>query len=107
MSESSKPTPGPWKVSEGDGWISVGTADDNAPLLADMIFKDDGTHEPGPRGREECRANARLMAASRDLLDACEEAEEVLATVCAEDSWRSADRALEAVRAAIKKAKGE
>jgi hypothetical protein len=58
------------------------------------------------RGNEEARADAHLFAAAGDLLDACEEAEEVLATVCAEDSWRSADRALEAVRAAILKAKG-
>lgn len=59
---------------------------------------------------QESAANAALIVravnAHAALLAACEAAEEVLASVAAEDAWRAADRALAAVRAAIASARG-
>lgn len=97
-------TPPPWKLSEGDTWISVSPMDENQPLIADMIgFQPDGPDQPAPRSREECRANAVMMAAAPDLLDACECAAEILEG----DDHRAAQRIREKLLAAIAKAKGQ
>lgn len=51
----------PYKVAEGEFWISIGTLDGNAPLIADMIGWQPDEDGPGPRSRDECRANARFI----------------------------------------------
>lgn len=65
-------TPGPWTVSQGDTWLSVGPPIDSEPLIADVIGwrEDDGL--PPPRSYDECLANARVMSASPQLLEAAE-----------------------------------
>jgi hypothetical protein len=102
----SKPTPGPWKLSEGDDWISVGPLDDAEPLLADMIgFKPNGPDEPACRSREECRANAVLMAAAPHLLVALKDARTTLAVINAAQC-HAGSPLLNRIDAAIAKAEG-
>lgn len=59
----SKHTSGPWKVSNSDNELSVVTGDDK--YLISKIVGDDRI--PGC----EDQANARLIAAAPDLLEAC------------------------------------
>ena len=62
----------------------------------------DGIAETGPLVlRPEAEANARLIAAAPDLAEACEAAEMFMRDV------GSQSKALELVRAALRKAKGE
>ena len=73
----SKHTPGPWKVFPArHPGIDSGTASDDCPII---VFSDEGPDDDdaGVRGRDasEIRANARLIAAAPELLEACLAAE--------------------------------
>lgn len=86
-------TPGPWKVYD-DGELWVGPVDADAPVVCDMR----------PSGEEliyslQDDANAHLIAAAPDLLDA-------LQLVLDVDEWRLAAVVLNKVHAAIAKAEG-
>lgn len=62
----SKPSPGPWTIEDRDGtWFIL---DVDGGLVA-IVLAADGR---GPSNREEGLANARLIGAATDLLEACE-----------------------------------
>jgi hypothetical protein len=106
----SKHTPGPWVVSHGyDGSISVDTVDYvrlNLTTACKIVVADICKHEMAEHFSAE--ANARLIAAAPELLEALQD-------VCARLLYRGVstdaghpDRtALEVARAAIAKATGE
>lgn len=97
----SKHTPGPWEVGGGEkggepGYVycdnDLGSAVAivfGIPALRWSVFP-----------REEEEANARLIAASPKLLEACKAAEEWLS------GWVSASPYIEVIRAAIQEAEG-
>ena len=113
----SKYTPGPWRVGEqtekqhtrieqcsarGDGqWsITVGWVNDDANTVPDA----DG------RLGETWKANARLIAAAPDLLEALDHCEKILNAWFADpgdDPGRRAMAAVNKARAAIAKAEGD
>lgn len=63
-------TPGPWHVGEADGSLWVSGHDTNANVLCEIVGRDEGLR-PGTTDLtpEDC-ANARLIAATPELLDA-------------------------------------
>ena len=65
MNEQTKHTPGPWDIHESEGRIEIHPADDidGLRVIADLVFGD-------TLSADECRANARLIAAAPDLLEA-------------------------------------
>lgn len=93
-----KHTPGPWRWSEPSNWHG----------LAALVTSD--KHEPiaqvHMRGwpKRTAIANARLIAAATDLLEACEAA---LADGPHNASHGLSFQVVDALRAAIAKAKGE
>lgn len=96
-----KHTPGPWYIYEGNpNWIMAVDPDDDTPW---HVAKTEPNAGPG----DATPANARLIAAAPDLLEACQ----AVADVCADDSERRMEpdgyTALELVLAAIAKATGE
>ena len=61
-------TPGPWQLSPG----GVSALDENGTLVASAQYNP--PKDPrGPRSRQEQRANAHLIAAAPELLEACRE----------------------------------
>ena len=60
------PTPGPWEVDSGE---CLKVRNDSGSIA--MIMQ---THLRGRRGNDETHANARLIAAAPDLLDALKDA---------------------------------
>lgn len=95
MSET-KWTPGPWKAPEGD-FPDVYGPDDR--LLA--VVYAPGNYE---HNSQEGHANARLIAAAPDLLDALQEAMRWIGRLT---DWEGAgDPDADSWRAAIAKAKG-
>lgn len=103
-----KPTPGPWRVCGGytqkyttiaseDGYIVFAMADKTFHKEQDKLIK--------APDMETQRANATLIAASPDLLNACECALETLQNLTSEDFARGADKGCRAILgAAIAKA---
>lgn len=84
---SAKNTPGPWSIDPDDMaadegsvfTIGIGTDDTNVATVSafTLLMNDDGSVSPGEAtqsGLEEARANARLIAAAPDLLQAAEAA---------------------------------
>lgn len=62
----SKHTPGPWKAEQaGADWFITGQDRDDDPYSGTVVFMDAGVNG---------EANARLIAATPDLLAACEDA---------------------------------
>lgn len=112
MSEKTKHTPGPWEVDScGDPLIVNGPEHGDASIVA--ILATDAANAWG-YGEEETRANARLIAAAPDLLDAAEEISAAASAVIG--AWECGDLAAavnlldacrESLRDAISKAKGE
>lgn len=97
----SKHTPGPWTVQEREHSFRVV---DSRALKFDNSRLCDVQHWAGAtRGpdREEARANARLIAAAPELLEALK-----LCAVLVHDGNRQGDAAIEAAHAAIAKATG-
>lgn len=90
---NAKHTPGSWHVGEGNPTIvydAAGWAVGNAHVFH-------GRHAPG-----EAEANALVMAAAPDLLEALESA-----IAYAEDGTSLSDRELNEMRAAVRKARGQ
>lgn len=107
MSESvtSKHTPGPWEVFddvEGCEFPGIDNAGESI-VLCGSIF-DDG----GIRGdtKEERLANARLIAAAPDMLEAIEETLQSVVMNRLHDTIEISRDAIELLRAALAKAKG-
>jgi len=86
---SEKYTPGPW-VADGP---FVGTASETRELNHDILS---ACHD----NFNQALANAKLIAAAPDMLEALEKAEKWL------KGWASAEHELEIIQAAIAKAKG-
>jgi hypothetical protein len=94
-------TPGPWILSESDSAASsFGIADANGSSIASV---GDGRHDGAP---EESAANARLIAAAPDLLDACMTLAEVASDSVELGDWPELIKAIEQADAAIAKADG-
>ena len=107
MGESvrSKHTPGPWEVFddvEGCEFPGIDNAGESI-VLCGSIF-DDG----GIRGdtKEERLANARLIAAAPDMLEAIEETLQSVVMNRLHDTIEISRDAIELLRAALAKAKG-
>ena len=105
MSESNKFTPGPWitESSDSNGIACVATADN---LLE--ICEVWGSSENGISVDDESMANATLIAAAPDLLEALEKALDALAHCRADIGYSSMQtRAAHMADKAIKKARGQ
>ena len=96
----SKHTPGPWWLDHGDDvnlFNHVGISAETHELLAQVVWRlDDDKSTP------ECEANARLIAAAPDLLDALQTMPQSLSNT-EQEWWDWIDKA----RKAIDKATGE
>ena len=129
----SKHTPGPWKVIRDGNDLSVRSANsrDTGKITHLDIAENIGGLRPGPdfTDRSEAKANARLIAAAPDLLDALTKVTSFVVTDVAEscngnkcrEPWcagcfgeevaeqtvREAREALDAARAAIAKVTGK
>ena len=66
-----RPTPGPW--SDGDVWPDPETGDWHGAISSPDQFIAN-VLQSGIRSADEARANLRLFAAARDMLDALREA---------------------------------
>lgn len=68
-------TPGPWEAEEQDNSLWITGRDRTANVICDIVERmsvlDEGTNTHTPCLQDEYFANARLIAASPDLLDAC------------------------------------
>ena len=108
MSESNKFTPGPWEVVE-----DIRYEDKESQYTAGFdIFNFDGTSVEGCEGisgdSEKERANAILIAAAPDLLEALEKALDALAHCRADIGYSSMQtRAAHMADKAIKKARNQ
>jgi len=96
-------TPGPWEILDDESGVSIvssANAGDGRPYIVmninmecpGEIFLGCGTHEP--------MANARLIAAAPDLIEACEKYLDAM------ERYGHPDKTDRLMRAAIKKAKG-
>ena len=96
----SKHTPGPWSV---DGEVIRGDEQSNGSVSVACIL--DGAYPYGRRAGKSARANARLIAAAPELLEALNN----LLSACdlPGDRDREIEQAIPHARAAIAKAKGE
>lgn len=90
MTNKHKHTPGPWSLDVGGDYITI-TALDGSKILDDV---------PWPVYDEECMADARLIEASPDLLEACEASHNA-------KTQAELDRAVQLIEDAIRKARGE
>lgn len=93
-------TPEPWEISKSGPRYSINAGDRHIAMVSCYVRKD-GDEE------EENIANASLMAAAPELLDALEDLEK-----CYRGGYQTCDDATimavrEKARAAIKKARGE
>lgn len=99
----SKHTPGPWHVGIEPTMNTIRIRDNGMDALpiATIFYSDGGK----PRyQREESTANARLIAAAPDLLEACIEAHECIRTG---GHFADSNRTMERLAAAIAKAEGK
>lgn len=88
-------TPGPWKLhSFSDGWI---VNQQDGPGFIETVYK-------RSHGEEECEANARLISAAPELLQALEA---LLFVAKAELADPEDCGCIHAAEAAISKARGE
>lgn len=68
-------TPGPWKIEREDHAIEIQC---NAFVIGDVFYEEEEGQTTGPKTRSEAISNARLIAASPELLSALEDALEEL-----------------------------
>lgn len=123
----SKHTPGPWEVYH-DKYYDVWSVEGGGDVVADLWRLDEETHNRHPHFEDDCEANARLISALPDLLEACERAEKLISAILSfygqgleVINWHlngepelldnfiddnSDGTELESIRAAIAKAKG-
>ncbi len=105
-------TPGPWVFSE-DGWVcanapwysvdAIDLGDDGAVATVAIVSRGD---DPTAYDSRVFKANARLIAAAPDLLEALERCEALARAVISGKPQRDADEVLLAAVAAIAKARG-
>ncbi|MBC2594913.1 hypothetical protein H5P28_11655 [Ruficoccus amylovorans] len=94
-----KPTPGPWAYNAtSEGWFDVGPIGGRYRGCTANVFNAECI---GGITNAEAEANARLIAAAPDLLEALEDIVDVL------DALGEALAKVKDARAAIAKAKGE
>lgn len=103
-------TPGPWEyvpstANHGpyvsNGWGAGDICDCyTMSKPSELAVCNGGTSQPIPFQHEEADANARLIAAAPEMLDALEQAQEWLS------KWGSAEPQLAVIEAAIAKATG-
>jgi len=98
---STKHTPGPWAVGRAFMWhqrefLTIHHDGKVKPPVAHVIDRAAGVGLD-----DEDRANAYLIAAAPELLEACRKAEEWLS------GWASADPYIDVIRAAIARATGQ
>jgi predicted Zn-ribbon and HTH transcriptional regulator len=98
MSEA-KHTPGPWSVDDGEWGYVVHSSDTSDDVIASLQPAD----EPA---ESECLANARLVAAAPDLLDAVRWACKELVKTERQACMRPTDCVDCPISRAIKKAEG-
>lgn len=97
-------TPGPWENEDGE-ITARGAVVANVYQADDFPCLDDADR---PAAEEECKANARLIAAAPDLLEACRSA-----LVPVKEAWAKQMEGndlwpvFEALRAAVARAEGE
>ena len=98
----SKHTPGPWFVEDNDRAISSNAATDIALVnMANIRYGWDG---PDFLTASHRAANARLIAAAPELLEALKYCRNKIAYMQAHGEWYSPGRAIEMADAAITKA---
>ncbi|MFY2855016.1 hypothetical protein ACOTJG_13670 [Achromobacter xylosoxidans] len=95
-------TPGPWVRDTGSGSGCDVRAENGRKVAATWGINNGDPHRPAYRA--ECDANARLIAAAPELLEALEWA--LRAMEARNPLWAEGERFI-AARAAIAKAKGE
>ena len=102
MTDKAKPTPGPWFADtgcRGEPVFIYGTVNDDAVDVCTVPFR---------VGDAQAEADAALIAAAPDLLEACEAAENFMRTFGVADGDYAAFRPdFDRLIAAIKKARGE
>ncbi len=106
MTDKAKPTPGPWFADtgcRGEPVFIYGTVNDDAVDVCTVPFR---------VGDAQAEADAALIAAAPDLLEACEAVAGDVCSFLCPSKWRTeAGQAHSAecvrLRAAIKKARGE
>ena len=87
MSEQSKHTPGPWETFADLVWAPNAKANIAAASeLRDTSHVSYTRPEIGSPNNAEIRANARLIAAAPELLEACEQLHDALADILQCDS---------------------
>jgi hypothetical protein len=100
MTKTAQHTPGPW--DDNDNGLIVGNLDDyehEAPFVCDVC-------DSPLEYTDQERANARLIKAAPDMLEALELCQEVLTELARVDDGTPSISALNAARAAIAKATG-
>jgi hypothetical protein len=106
MSNEIKHTPGPWAAKKGVGWYVVRIAHSQDDNFAIAVGSNKTSLVDAPTGDDaEAEANARLIAAAPDLLEALEMLS-WLEQFC-DDGDDDLEGARTAARAAIAKARGE
>ena len=105
MSESNKFTPGPWVIIPGGDEWSQGRIATIEPAPETMIEINYWTIAEVNNRRHESSANASLIAAAPDLLEALEQMADEYGT--AGDGWPRNNKVLRDARAAILKARGQ
>ena len=98
VTERSTHTPGPWEIDEGDGMAiaKVSCFAITAPCMPNV---------GSGLSRDENAANARLIAAAPDLLDALRHMQSCQS--CAQADWSACPRGGQQAIAAIAKAEGQ
>jgi hypothetical protein len=94
-------TPGPWNVEENSSPPLIWGNDYEKPIAEVELHRSYASYGDG-----EAQANAQLIAAAPELLDACMVALGILDTGTYAAAWVRHDAAKQ-LRAAIAKAKGE
>ena len=99
----SKHTPGPWSVVEHDHAICIQTESPSKTKYGASRYAAIGGFDRNDRAQlEEARANARLIAAAPELLEALQK---IAGNTY--DEWTNGAEAARIARAAIAKATGE
>ena len=107
MSEH-KHTPGEWFARKDEGWKGWSVADDAHTLIATVSDDDEHLHD-----NEQDEANARLIAAAPDMLEALESFNHLVPELWGDmvvDGQMTLivdEDTIDAIKAAIKKARGE
>ena len=92
-------TPGPWRYAH-DGGTTAYIVESDGTSVAKLSVTENSTAHSG------LEANARLMAAAPDLLEALQYCRQKIAYMTTHGEWHSPGRAIEIADAAITRATG-